>query len=141
MFQAAMDELGVEVKVEELELATWIDRIVTTDEYDISWDYHFQRAVDPAWTLSLAFFYPPGPQNISRYEDDEMTELIAQGGSELDQDEARRRTTTSSRSAGTRSPRHHRRRVPPLPRVAADVEGFATESALLPGLPHGLAER
>ena len=39
MFQAAMAELGVEVKVEELELATWIDRIVTTDEYDLSWDY------------------------------------------------------------------------------------------------------
>lgn len=87
MFQAAMDELGVEVKVEELELATWIDRIVTTDEYDMSWDYHFQRAMDPAYTLSLGFFYPPGPQNIQRYEDPTMTELIAQGGTTLDQDE------------------------------------------------------
>jgi len=86
MFQAAMAELGVEIKVEELELATWIDRIVTTDDYDMSWDYHFQRAVDPAWTLSLAFFYPPAPANISRYTDEMMAELITQGGSELDQE-------------------------------------------------------
>ncbi|MGI8477543.1 MAG: ABC transporter substrate-binding protein [Thermomicrobiales bacterium] len=85
MFQAAMGELGVDVKVEELEVATWIDRIVKTDEHDLSWDYHFQRAVDPAWTLSLAFFYPPGAQNISRLKDDTLTDLIAKGGSELDQ--------------------------------------------------------
>ncbi len=89
MLQAAMAELGVEVVVEELELATWIERIVTTDEYDLSWDYHFQRAVDPAWTLSLAFFYPPGPQNIGRLEDQTLTDLINAGGEELDQ-EARR---------------------------------------------------
>ncbi len=91
MFQAAMQELNVEVKVEQLELATWIDRIVTTDEFDISWDQHGQRAVDPAWTLSLAFFFPPGPQNISRYTDDEITQLISTGGSELDQ--AKRKVT------------------------------------------------
>lgn len=86
MLQAALGELGVEVKVEELELSTWIDRIVNTDQYDLSWDYHFQRAVDPAWTLSLAFFYPPGPKNIGRYEDAMLGELIAKGGSEFDQE-------------------------------------------------------
>jgi len=85
MFQAAMAELGVDVKVEELEVATWIARIVKTDQYDLSWDLHFQRAVDPAWTLSLAFFYPPGPQNISRYTDDELASLIQTGGLEFDQ--------------------------------------------------------
>jgi ABC-type transport system substrate-binding protein len=69
-----------------LELSTWIDRIVNTDEYDLSWDYHFQRAVDPAWTLSLAFFYPPGPKNIGRYEDQELADLIQQGGSTLEQE-------------------------------------------------------
>ena len=35
MFQAAMAELGVEVVVEQLELATWIQRMVTTDEVNI----------------------------------------------------------------------------------------------------------
>jgi ABC-type transport system substrate-binding protein len=84
-----MGELGVQVDVEELELATWIERIVTTDEYDLSWDYHFQRAVDPAVTLSYAFFYPPGPQNISRYTDETITELIGQAGEETDQDARR----------------------------------------------------
>jgi peptide/nickel transport system substrate-binding protein len=86
MLQAALAELGVDLKVEELELSTWIDRIVTTDEFNISWDYHFQRAVDPAWTLSLAFFYPPVDGNLSRYKDDQMADLISKGGSELDQD-------------------------------------------------------
>ena len=86
MFQAAMAEVGVDVAVEELELATWIDRIVNTDNYDLSWDYHFQRTVDPAWTLSLAFFYPPGPQNIGRYQDEELGRLIQEGGSTLEQE-------------------------------------------------------
>jgi len=85
LFQDTMSQLGVDVKVEELELATWIQRIVTTPEYDMSWDYISGRSVDPAWTLSLAFFYPPGPQNISRYTDQQITDLITQGGSELDQ--------------------------------------------------------
>src|SRR5262249_59321820 len=85
MFQAAMSDLGVDVKVEELTTPNWIDRIVNTDNYDMSWDYHFQRAVDPAWTLSLAFFYPPGPKNICRYKDDQISQLIQQGGSEGDQ--------------------------------------------------------
>ncbi len=86
MLQAALAELGVDLKVEELELSTWIDRIVTTDEFNISWDYHFQRAVDPAWTLSLAFFYPPVDGNLSRYKDDVIADLISKGGSELDQE-------------------------------------------------------
>ncbi len=86
MFQAAMAELNVEVVLEELEVATWVERIVTTDDYDLSWDYHFQRAVDPAVTLSYAFFYPPGPQNISRYTDDVISDLIARGGEETDQE-------------------------------------------------------
>jgi ABC-type transport system substrate-binding protein len=86
MFQAAMAELGVEVVVEQLELATWIQRIVTTDEYDLSWDFHQSRSADPAYTLALAFFYPPGPQNITRYQDDKLGDLINQGGEELDQE-------------------------------------------------------
>ena len=85
MFQAAMQQLNVNVKVEELELATWIDRIVTHPDFDMSWDQHGQRTVDPAWTLSLAFFFPPGPQNINKYHDDQIEQLISQGGSELDQ--------------------------------------------------------
>jgi peptide/nickel transport system substrate-binding protein len=86
MFQAAMAELGVDVKVEELELATWIQRIVTTDEFDMSWDFHQSRSADPAYTLALAFFYPPGPQNITRYKDETLGNLIGQGGEELDQE-------------------------------------------------------
>jgi peptide/nickel transport system substrate-binding protein len=85
MFQAAMAEINVDVVVEELPLATWIDRIVTNPDFDLSWDQHGQRSVDPAWTLSLAFFFPPGPQNISQYEDEEISNLISAGGSELDQ--------------------------------------------------------
>lgn len=86
LFQDAMSQLGVDVKVEELEVATWIDRLVTNDEFDMSWDYHFQRSVDPAWTLSLAFFYPPGPKNLNRQNDQVLGDLIIQGGSELDQE-------------------------------------------------------
>ncbi len=89
LFQDAMSQVGVDVKVEELQLATWIERIVKTPEYDMSWDYATGRSVDPAWTLSLAFFYPPGPQNISRFTDDQISQLIAEGGSELDQEKRR----------------------------------------------------
>jgi peptide/nickel transport system substrate-binding protein len=90
MIQAALAEIKVEVKVEELELATWIDRIVTNPDFDVSWDQHGQRAVDPAWTLSLAFFFPPGPQNINQYTDEEIIGLISAGGSELVQEERKK---------------------------------------------------
>ena len=79
MFQAAMEELGVEVKVEELELATWIDRIVTTDEYDISWDYHFQRAVDPGLDAFARLLLSPGTAEHQPLSRRQMTELISPG--------------------------------------------------------------
>ena len=99
-----------------------------TDEYDLSWDYHFQRAVDPAWTLSLAFFYPPGPQNISRYTDEQITELINAGGTSS--------TKTSDGSIYFPVPGAMERDFAPasssasspLPRVSRrDVEGFVTD--------------
>jgi peptide/nickel transport system substrate-binding protein len=126
MFQAAMTELGVDVRVEELELATWIDRIVNTDEYDLSWDFHFQRAVDPAWTLTYAFFYPPGPQNISRYEDQTMTDLINQAGSELDQDVRQDIYYEFQERWNDLSPGIIVGEFLLYHAIAADVEGFAT---------------
>ena len=80
MFQAAMQELNVEVKVEQLELATWIDRIVTTDEYDISWDMHCPTRRRSGLDAVARLLLPAGPQNISRYTDDEISQLISQGG-------------------------------------------------------------
>jgi peptide/nickel transport system substrate-binding protein len=85
MLQAALKQLGVGSKIEEVEISVWIDRIVTHDDYDVSWDYHSLRAADPAFTLSQAFFYPPGPQNITRYKDDQLAALIQQGGTSTDQ--------------------------------------------------------
>jgi len=126
MFQAAMAELGVDVKVEELELATWIERIVTTDEYDLSWDYHFQRSLDPAYTLSLAFFYPPGEQNISRYEDAMITELIAQGGSALDQEERKGYYDAFQERWNEIAPGIIVGEFPLYHALSKDVEGFAT---------------
>lgn len=127
MFQAAMAELGVDVKVEELELATWIDRIVKTDEYDLSWDYHFQRAVDPAWTLTYAFFYPPGPQNISRYTDDQITELINAGGIELDEEKRRDTYFQFQERWNEICPGIIVGEFPFFHALAADVEGFVTD--------------
>ncbi|MEA2514286.1 MAG: peptide/nickel transport system substrate-binding protein [Thermomicrobiales bacterium] len=89
MLQAALGELGVDVKIEELELSTWVDRIVNTDDFDLSWDLHFQRATAPAFTLSYAYFYPPGSENICRYQDEEITRLVAEGGSSFDQEAQR----------------------------------------------------
>ncbi len=84
MFQAAMAELSVNVKVEELEIATWVDRIVKSDDYDMSWDYHFQRAGDPGQRFH-AFYLDRGEHRALR--DPEMTDLIEKGGTTLDQDE------------------------------------------------------
>ena len=85
MIQAAMKEIGVSVKVEEVELATWIDRIVKTDEYDLSWDFIVSRAVDPATTLNYAFFYKQGDQNIPRYTDQMLADLAEEGAGIIDQ--------------------------------------------------------
>ncbi|GEM_PF-516025 len=90
MLQSALKQLGVESKVEELELSVWIDRIVNTDEFDLSWDFHGGHVTDPASTLALAFFYPPGPKNICRYHDDQLASLINQGGSTFSQDDRKK---------------------------------------------------
>lgn len=86
MIQAALKEIGVTVKVEEVELATWIDRIVKTDEYDLSWDFIVSRAVDPATTLNYAFFYKQGDQNIPRYSDQTLADLAEQGAGIIEQE-------------------------------------------------------
>ena len=127
MFQAAMTELGVDVVVEQLELATWIQRIVTTDEYDLSWDFHQSRSADPAYTLALAFFYPPGPQNITRYQDDKLGELINQGGEELDQEKRKAIYYEFQERWNELQPGLVVGEYALFHVVAADVMGFATD--------------
>ena len=139
MFQAAMAELGVDVEVEQLELATWIQRIVTTDEYDLSWDFHPSRSADPAYTLALAFFYPPGPQNITRYQDDKLGELINQGGEELDQEKRKAIYYAVPGALERAATWARRRRIRALPRGRRGREGFRDGSADVPGFPGGLA--
>jgi len=127
MFQAAMAELGVDVVVEQLELATWIQRIVTTDEYDLSWDFHQSRSADPAYTLALAFFYPPGPQNITRYQDDKLGDLINQGGEELDQEKRKAIYYAFQERWNELQPGLVVGEYALFHVVAADVMGFATD--------------
>ncbi len=87
MLQSALKELGVEAKVEKLELATWADRLLKTGDFDLSWDFIPNRALDPTTTTNFAYFYKQGPQNICRYQDQELADLTQRGATTLDQEE------------------------------------------------------
>jgi glutathione transport system substrate-binding protein len=90
MLESALKKLGVASKVEELELNVWADRLISTADFDLSWDFHGGHVTDPASTLALAFFYPPGPKNLCRYKDDQLGKLIEQGGSAFEQSERKK---------------------------------------------------
>jgi ABC-type transport system substrate-binding protein len=86
MVQSSFQEIGVQVKVEELEPTVWADRLINTGDFDFSWDFHGGHIVDPAATLSYAYFYPPVSTNLCRYKDDQMAKLIEEGGTTTGQD-------------------------------------------------------
>jgi peptide/nickel transport system substrate-binding protein len=86
MIQSSFQEIGVQVKVEELEPTVWADRLINTGDFDFSWDFHGGHIIDPAATLSYAYFYPPVSTNLCRYKDDQMAKLIEEGGTTTGQD-------------------------------------------------------
>lgn len=92
MIQAAMTELGADVTVTELELATWSDRLVNTFDFDMSWDIRSRGLGDPVVLYSEATFYTPSEKNITGLMLGQMPEyeaLLAAGAVEFDLDKRR----------------------------------------------------
>ena len=141
MFQAALAELGVDLKVEELELSTWIDRIVTTDEFEHA------RGTTTSSARSIRPGHFPSPSSthrskgISAATKTTKWRISFPRAAQSSIRRSGRSTTSSSRSDGTNSAGANRRRVRALSRGRLVRGRIRDRSALLPGFPNRLAEQ
>ncbi len=85
LLQANLSSIGVEASITELELAGWIDRLVTNPDYEITTDTYGYGDTDPATVLSRDNFAPD--TNVHLFRNDEYKALVEQGASTPNQDE------------------------------------------------------
>jgi peptide/nickel transport system substrate-binding protein len=83
--QANLATIGVNASITELELAGWIDRLVTNPDYAITTDTYGYGDTDPATVLSRDNFAPD--TNVHLFRNDEYKALVEKGATTIDQDE------------------------------------------------------
>jgi len=87
LLQANLAAIGINAAVTELELAAWIDRLVTKPDYVMSTNSYGYGDVDPS-TFFTRDSINPGT-NVQGYKNEEYAKLVEEGASTVD--EARRK--------------------------------------------------
>lgn len=93
MIQATFAELGVQMSIEEVELATWANRILKERTFDACIDGTRRCASDPAITFAGGYIFPPGPNNITGLMPElvpDYVDLLGRAGGLKDQAERMR---------------------------------------------------
>jgi peptide/nickel transport system substrate-binding protein len=85
LLQANLSTIGVNASITELELAGWIDRLVTNPDYQITTDTYGYGDTDPATVLSRDNFAPD--TNVHLFRNDEYKALVEKGATTPNQDE------------------------------------------------------
>lgn len=88
MIQATFGDLGAQVGIEEVELATWANRILKEREFDACVDGTRRCASDPAITFSGGYIFPPGQNNICGFMPEmlpDYVDLVSRAGTLKDQ--------------------------------------------------------
>jgi peptide/nickel transport system substrate-binding protein len=85
LLQPNLGSIGVDASITELELAGWIDRLVTNPDYEVTTDTYGYGDTDPATVLSRDNFAPD--TNVHLFRNDEYKALVEAGATTLDQDE------------------------------------------------------
>jgi peptide/nickel transport system substrate-binding protein len=85
LLQANLSTIGVDASITELELAGWIDRLVTKPDYEITTDTYGYGDTDPATVLSRDNFAPD--TNVHLFRNDEYKALVEKGATTPNQDE------------------------------------------------------
>ncbi len=88
MMQGTWSDLGAQVAIEEVELATWANRLIKTREFDAAVDGTRRCASDPAITFSGGYIFPPGPNNICGFMPEmlpDYVDAVKQAGALKDQ--------------------------------------------------------
>jgi peptide/nickel transport system substrate-binding protein len=86
IMQAALTELGVEAKVETVDLAQYGNRLVTTYDYDVGWDFPNFSASEPTIFFGIPWTHVMNPKNIVGLDLPEYQKLIDEAGQIMDQD-------------------------------------------------------
>jgi peptide/nickel transport system substrate-binding protein len=88
MLQAALGSIGIQTRIETLDVAAWLKRIAGRD-YDLSWDYPGRGAGDPDF-LFKGVVWGPGERNwwgIDRNSLPTYVDGVTAGGATTDQKE------------------------------------------------------
>jgi len=64
MMQAALSQLGASVEVQVQDVPTWVDALVTTHKYDISWDNPNYAASEPTLFFGIPWSHTMNDKNI-----------------------------------------------------------------------------
>lgn len=83
LLQDSLNRLGHDVTVRELEVTVWIDRILTTPDYDITTDNFNTGPEDPASMFNSPNLAPAS--NVNQWNPEGYAELVAAAAAEIDQ--------------------------------------------------------
>lgn len=84
LLQANLGALGITATVSELELAAWIDRLVTQPDYALSTNTYGYGDVDPSTFFTRDSINPE--TNVQLYKNDEYARLVQEGASTVDEE-------------------------------------------------------
>jgi peptide/nickel transport system substrate-binding protein len=88
LLQASLSSIGVNASITELELAGWIDRLVTKPDYEITTDTYGYGDTDPATVLSRDNFAPD--TNVHLFRNDDYKALVQKGATTPKQDDRKK---------------------------------------------------
>jgi peptide/nickel transport system substrate-binding protein len=84
LLQANLGALGIAATVSELEVAAWIDRLVTQPDYALSTNTYGYGDVDPSTFFTRDSINPE--TNVQLYKNDEYARLVQEGASTVDEE-------------------------------------------------------
>lgn len=83
LLQANLAAIGINAAVTELELAAWIDRLVTQPDYVMSTNSYGYGDVDPSTFFTRDSINPD--TNVQGYKNEEYAKLVQEGASTVDE--------------------------------------------------------
>ena len=83
MLQSVVNRIGGTMDILTQEAPIWVDTIIKTFKYDVSFDFSSRASSDPAFTLADKFQFAPDGI-ISRYHNPRVTQILAQAAATQD---------------------------------------------------------
>jgi peptide/nickel transport system substrate-binding protein len=96
MMQASLSNLGVSVEVQVQDVPTWVDALVTTHKYDISWDNPNYSASEPTLFFGIPWSHTTNAKNIVGLDLPAYQAKVDEAQSTLDRDKRKQAIIAAS---------------------------------------------